>query len=194
MIGQQHGAGGFYDDSKASTTRAAPLLGFDATTNASKQTDTAKWFGSSSPYGRSQIVSPGTTTWYPPDYVGPQLAAAQNFHDQQTVFDSRPSSTMTPFDRRSMQRVQWSNKSNVPTQSHLQSHFVMPLNDGERAQRKKEDELLLQMKRDGRTYRDIRKALDRKVAESTLRGRYRSLTKPRRERVRAPKWTGADVS
>ena len=189
-----HGACGFPDDSKVSATCVAPFLAVDATTNTSKQTDTATWWGSDSPYGRSQAVSPGATSWCPPGYVLPQVSAAQDFHDQQTVFDARPNSTMLPFSRRSMQRVQWSNKSNVPIQNHFQSRFVAPLNDGERAQRKKDDELLLQMKRDGRTYRDIRKALGRKVAESTLRGRYRSLTKPRKERVRAPKWTGVDVS
>jgi hypothetical protein len=156
IMGQQHGAGGFHDDSKVSTTRVAPI--------------------------------------FAAGYALPQFSAAQDFHDHQTVFDARPNSTMLPFDRRSMQRVQWSNKSNVPTQSHFQSRFMMPLNDGEKEQRKKDDDLLLKMKQDGRTYRDIRKALGRKVAESTLRGRYRSLTKPRRERVRAPKWTGADVS
>jgi hypothetical protein len=194
IMGQQHGAGGFHDDSKVSTTRVAPFFAADATTNARKQADTATWLRSDSPYGRSQTVSPGTPSWYPPGYALPQFSAAQDFHDHQTVFDARPNSTMLPFDRRSMQRVQWSNKSNVPTQSHFQSRFMMPLNDGEKEQRKKDDDLLLKMKQDGRTYRDIRKALGRKVAESTLRGRYRSLTKPRRERVRAPKWTGADVS
>jgi hypothetical protein len=49
------------------------------------------------------------------------------------------------------------------------------------------------MKSDGYTYKDIRKKLGRKVAESTLRGRYRSLTKPRSARVRAPKWQEVDV-
>ena len=194
MMGQQYGAGSFQDDSKASTTRVAPFLAVDATTNASRQANTATWLSTDSPYGRSQTVSPGTTSWCPPGYVVPQISAAQDFHDQQTVFDSRPNSTMDPLGQLSMQQVQWSDKSNVPTQSHFQSRFMTPLNDGEKAQRKKDDELLLQMKRDGRTYRDIRKALGRKVAESTLRGRYRSLTKPRRERVRSPKWTGADVS
>jgi hypothetical protein len=32
------------------------------------------------------------------------------------------------------------------------------------------------------------------IAESTLRGRYRSLTKERKDRVRKPVWTKVDVS
>ena len=57
----------------------------------------------------------------------------------------------------------------------------------------KEDKALIRMKEEGYTYKDIRKALGCNVAESTLRGRYRSLTKPKENRVRAPKWTETDV-
>jgi hypothetical protein len=61
-------------------------------------------------------------------------------------------------------------------------------------QRQKEDKLLLEGKAAGKTYKEIRLEMDSRVAESTLRGRFRSLTKPRRERVRKPVWRGDDVS
>ncbi|KAF2270924.1 hypothetical protein CC78DRAFT_610973 [Lojkania enalia] len=60
-------------------------------------------------------------------------------------------------------------------------------------QRKFEDDILLEGKRAGLTYKEIRKKMKTKVAESTLRGRYRSLTKARRDRVRKPVWTDEDV-
>lgn len=82
----------------------------------------------------------------------------------------------------------------VPAQGHFETRFMVPMTADEKALRTADDETLLQMKQDGYTYRDIRKSLRCKVAESTLRGRYRSLTKPRKERVRAPKWTDIDVS
>jgi hypothetical protein len=59
--------------------------------------------------------------------------------------------------------------------------------------RKREDIILLEGKRRGLTYKEIRKKLGTNVAESTLRGRYRSLTKARKDRVRKPVWTENDV-
>ncbi|KAH7126835.1 hypothetical protein B0J11DRAFT_505558 [Dendryphion nanum] len=59
--------------------------------------------------------------------------------------------------------------------------------------RKKEDSILLEGKRAGLTYKEIKKKMRTDVAESTLRGRYRSLTKARKDRVRKPKWTEIDI-
>lgn len=61
-------------------------------------------------------------------------------------------------------------------------------------QRKAEDRILLEGKAAGLTYKEIKKKLRTPVAESTLRGRYRSLTKERKDRVRKPVWTEQDVS
>ncbi|KAM0521645.1 hypothetical protein ACHAQF_005040 [Verticillium nonalfalfae] len=55
------------------------------------------------------------------------------------------------------------------------------------------DEFLLRSKREGMTYREIRKAGGFREAESTLRGRYRTLTKKKEERVRRPEWEDRDV-
>ncbi|KAM9877897.1 hypothetical protein VDGL01_08058 [Verticillium dahliae] len=55
------------------------------------------------------------------------------------------------------------------------------------------DEFLLRSKREGMTYREIRKAGGFREAESTLRGRYRTLTKKKEERVRRPEWEDQDV-
>jgi len=43
------------------------------------------------------------------------------------------------------------------------------------------------------SYREIRRAGGFKEAESTLRGRYRTLTKSKEERVRKPEWLEGDV-
>lgn len=70
----------------------------------------------------------------------------------------------------------------------------MPAMAEAQTQRKDEDTILLEGKRDGLTYKEIRKKMRTRVAESTLRGRYRSLTKERKNRVRKPVWTEKDVS
>ncbi|KAF2867943.1 hypothetical protein BDV95DRAFT_165705 [Massariosphaeria phaeospora] len=61
------------------------------------------------------------------------------------------------------------------------------------AQRQTDDGILLDGKAEGLTYKEIKKRMSTNVAESTLRGRYRSLTKPRKDRVRKPMWTGKDI-
>ncbi|KAL0264621.1 hypothetical protein SLS55_000571 [Diplodia seriata] len=60
--------------------------------------------------------------------------------------------------------------------------------------RAREDDLLVQWKKAGMSYRQIREKGGFSEAESTLRGRYRTLTKRREERVRRPLWTQTDVS
>ncbi|KAL1647814.1 hypothetical protein SLS58_002615 [Diplodia intermedia] len=59
--------------------------------------------------------------------------------------------------------------------------------------RAREDDLLVQWKKAGMSYRQIREKGGFSEAESTLRGRYRTLTKRREERVRRPLWTQTDV-
>ncbi|KAH6620385.1 hypothetical protein C7974DRAFT_232457 [Boeremia exigua] len=165
--------------------------------NAIKQNQDVTMYASEQSYVYSQGSSPGLLPWLPPGYMVRQTAAAQGSQRQQSStlpFDHRPNSFLTSLDCNPGQlQLQWSNTGNVPAQDHLQTRFMTPLTDVEKAKRAKDDETLLQMKQDGYTYKDIRKALGRKVAESTLRGRYRSLTKPRKDRLRAPKWTETDV-
>jgi hypothetical protein len=56
------------------------------------------------------------------------------------------------------------------------------------------DEFLLRAKAKGMTYKEIRRKGNFSEAESTLRGRYRTLTKPKDLRVRKPEWSENDVS
>lgn len=54
--------------------------------------------------------------------------------------------------------------------------------------------LLIHYKEQGMSYKDIKALGGFEEAESTLRGRYRTLTKPKEERVRRPEWKDRDVS
>jgi hypothetical protein len=62
------------------------------------------------------------------------------------------------------------------------------------AERREKDQFLVEAKRAGMTYREIRRKGGFAEAESTLRGRYRALTKNKEARVRKPEWTEKDVS
>lgn len=61
------------------------------------------------------------------------------------------------------------------------------------ARHKWEDELLFREWKKGTPYRRIKAMGNFKVAESTLRGRIRTMTKDKSERVRRPEWTAEDV-
>ncbi|KAK8072622.1 hypothetical protein PG996_005970 [Apiospora saccharicola] len=61
------------------------------------------------------------------------------------------------------------------------------------AERARKDEFLVQSKRSGMTYREIRRKGNFTEAESTLRGRYRTLTKDKNARVRKPEFLDNDV-
>lgn len=60
--------------------------------------------------------------------------------------------------------------------------------------RSEKDEYLVQSKLAGMTYKEIRKQGGFTEAESTLRGRFRTLTKPKEARVRKPEFQEIDVS
>lgn len=53
---------------------------------------------------------------------------------------------------------------------------------------------LIDCKRRGLSYKEIKRMGGFKEAESTLRGRFRTLTKSKEQRVRKPKWLQRDVS
>ncbi|KAH8204633.1 hypothetical protein TruAng_001262 [Truncatella angustata] len=63
----------------------------------------------------------------------------------------------------------------------------------EELERNRHNEYLVQAKRAGKTYREIKLEGGFTEAESTLRGRYRTLTKDPVDRVRKPEWTRKDV-
>ena len=56
------------------------------------------------------------------------------------------------------------------------------------------DDFLVRSRLAGKSYRDIRRLGGFTEAESTLRGRFRALTKRKEERVRRPEWSEIDVS
>ena len=65
--------------------------------------------------------------------------------------------------------------------------------EGSRRDTSRDDELL-KLRRQGISYREIKQKYGFTEAESTLRGRYRTLTKSKDRRVRKPIWKDRDVS
>lgn len=148
------------------------------------------------PQGNSSDSSP----WYPSermDYVSslpfrPREPQAQQAHMNSDTSDSSANgdgSSDYPV------LVRESSRNDGHAQVNYQPRFQVPRSIDAEAQRKSNDEVLVQGKRSGLTYKEIRnKMVGEKPAESTLRGRYRSLTKARKDRVRKPVWKKNDVS
>ncbi|KAK4201940.1 hypothetical protein QBC40DRAFT_347493 [Triangularia verruculosa] len=67
------------------------------------------------------------------------------------------------------------------------------MTEAELADRKAKDEFLIASRQKGLTYKQIRMEGGYTEAESTLRGRYRALTKSKEERVRKPEWSEMDL-
>lgn len=68
------------------------------------------------------------------------------------------------------------------------------MTDAAKHYRSAKDNFLVQSKLAGMSYKDIRIQGGYTEAESTLRGRFRTLTKPKTARVRKPEWDENDVS
>ena len=66
--------------------------------------------------------------------------------------------------------------------------------DAEKEARQQDDEYLVHMRNQGYSYKAIKRLGGFTQAESTLRGRIRTLTKEKWERVRRPQWSADDVS
>jgi len=82
-------------------------------------------------------------------------------------------------------------EDDVPDEKTVSSeHLLQPGRDA----RNDRDSFLLQSRRNGLSYKEIKRRGGFTEAESTLRGRIRILSKPKHERVRKPQWRHNDVS
>jgi hypothetical protein len=152
-----------------------------------------------SDYSCSQKSSPGTSPWF----AGGQLLhmAILPYRPREAQLSSTPLSGLSngyqAQSNNSTSRepvARNGSRTNIPAQKYLQDRFQTYRVMDAQAQRKADDDILLQGKKNGETYKEIRKKMYTKCAESTLRGRYRSLTKARQDRVRKPVWRERDVS
>lgn len=71
---------------------------------------------------------------------------------------------------------------------------LVQLSSEESLERAEKDLFLIESRRQNISYKDIKRLGNFAEAESTLRGRYRTLTKDKNKRLRDPKWTEIDVS
>ena len=92
------------------------------------------------------------------------------------------------------QSLEETNTHSGPITRHWTSQMADAKQPADSCAREAKDEFLVKSKLSGMSYKDIKIAGQFSEAESTLRGRFRALTKPKDSRLRRPQWTGPDVS
>ena len=80
------------------------------------------------------------------------------------------------------------------TSVFVEEPMPCPLAVGRSSSRDTQDQFLIMSKLSGMPYKEIKAQGQFREAESTLRGRFRSLTKSKAQRVRKPQWQERDVS
>ncbi|KAH8165701.1 hypothetical protein CIB48_g2536 [Xylaria polymorpha] len=80
-----------------------------------------------------------------------------------------------------------------PTTSEIDSFAGTVPSSSADAERDAKNRFLVESKLAGMTYREIRRQGGFTEAESTLRGRFRTLTKNKEQRVRKPEWQDKDI-
>ncbi|KAG9187725.1 sulfate adenylyltransferase (ADP) / ATP adenylyltransferase [Alternaria panax] len=143
---------------------------------------------SGSEYSHSQHSSAGQSSWYHGDYSYDASNVPYRSQDVATYNNSSSdtslpaTSAVRPTQHRS---APWNDsRPSVHTQSRIQDRLQVPRSAVAQAQREHNDQLLIEGKKRGETYKEIKlKMVGEKPAESTLRGRYRSLTKARKDRL-----------
>ena len=129
---------------------------------------------------RTGAGSWGTSMFGQPDVVLPSRLHRTPPHFQH--LPSTPQEIERPGSRQSDSML-----SVVPTMNSRQEIVE------DEAYVKHRDKMLLDLRNKGHSYKEIKRMGRFKEAESTLRGRLRTLTKEKSERVRKPKWNAHDV-
>ena len=153
---------------------------------------------SSSKYSYLYDSSGADAPWYHTNYPhGPSMStfAVHNAESYNVHSASNTSASSAQGDN-SIQSHQTASYPTLPTHNQPQVRFQTSTSAANlQAQRAYNDNLLIEGKKKGLTYKDIRKKWKGvPPKESTMRGRHRSLTKARKDRVRKPVWTANDVS
>lgn len=131
------------------------------------------------------------------------LRSSRNLHREEDIpqvsttdsdyEDSKESAERTQM-RASKDKETASTSESTPVQQAVATKGQSPEAIQAKHKRNAKDDFLVKSKLAGMSYKDIRHLGNFTEAESTLRGRFRTLTKHKTARVRKPEWTENDVS
>jgi hypothetical protein len=148
-------------------------------TDGSSASPALSYDGFNQPYGS---MSWSTSMFGQPDVVPPS-----RFHQYQPIYHHQPVAAAPEEIERPLSQHSDRALTFVPTMRSRQ------VTADDEAYVKRRDKMLIDLRRKGHSYKEIKRLGRFKEAESTLRGRLRTLTKEKSERVRKPKWNRRDV-
>ncbi|KAH8723902.1 hypothetical protein GQ44DRAFT_728205 [Phaeosphaeriaceae sp. PMI808] len=149
-----------------------------------------------SDYSFSQNGSRGAASWYAHEHLPAVMPfRSNNLRTGAPAFNSLPNAYIKQDS--GIDPLEGTNRggshTDVAGQGSFQDRSQVSRSPDLQVEHRSDDDILVDGKRDGLTYKEIRKMMHTKCAESTLRGRYRSLTKARKDRVRKPVWKDIDL-
>ncbi|KAL7626411.1 hypothetical protein AAE478_003183 [Parahypoxylon ruwenzoriense] len=117
-----------------------------------------------------------------------------SFKDKGLDYPRQPASRQRPSHKAKVIQPKRERQDTVPyelerSEAHERGIDLGNIDEGRSAK----DDFLVKSKLAGMTYREIRLKGNFTEAESTLRGRFRTLTKTKEERVRKPEWQENDI-
>lgn len=118
---------------------------------------------------------------------------SRHFKDKSPMPPQQPASPQIPPHKSRVAQLKREDQDDMPLGAEGSSapDRSTRVVDGGRAAK---DDFLIRSKLAGMTYKEIRRKGNFSEAESTLRGRFRTLTKDKEARVRKPEWQDNDVS
>lgn len=175
--------------SRSAQVDAAPSVGQQYETGFGSQVDQ---YGLSWPSMLNQSDSNSSLAWQSSVFSQPPYYGASFINTfQQSSPSSGSNARGTVVQSREPRRE-------VHRSTSTQEAIGPPRTPEEESKRNVENRLLVDGKAAGLTYKEIRSRINRRfggdVAESTLRGRHRAMTKQKKDRVRKPTWMPKDVS
>ncbi|KAF2438669.1 hypothetical protein P171DRAFT_154288 [Karstenula rhodostoma CBS 690.94] len=188
------GMGSGVPASRSTRVDVAPSVGQDYGTGFASQVDQ---FGLPWATVVNQTDSMSALAWQPPMYsqMPPNTQSpyySTGFVDpfQQSAHNSGSNACGAAVQSREPSRE-------VHRHAPRQDTHGLPRSTDEQAQRDIENRILIEGKSAGLTYKEIRARImgrfGGEVAESTLRGRHRAMTKQKKDRVRKPTWMPKDL-
>ncbi|OXV06167.1 hypothetical protein Egran_06066 [Elaphomyces granulatus] len=125
---------------------------------------------------------PETQIPHPQPHHSRQSSTVNEKEDDSTM-PSQPSSPVAPWQSSTIGITRGNEKE--PSRRQSREKIIIHRNS--------KDAFLLECKQKGMSYREIKKIGHFEEAESTLRGRFRTLTKRKELRVRKPQWGTKDI-
>ncbi|KAI0199630.1 hypothetical protein F4808DRAFT_471432 [Astrocystis sublimbata] len=129
----------------------------------------------------------------PTSILLPRAPASSKGRAKIQARQDRRHSPLRPLSKDRLAKIEYDEEEDEEEEDDEEDEMDAMPTDPADAERESKNRFLVENKRKGMTYREIRRLGGFTEAESTLRGRFRTLTKDKDQRVRKPEWQEKDI-